>query len=136
MGDLQGKRRDPGKGYPSNMETTHEFQSRVIAWWENITSAKEHESTVAVVGHGAWIGFLLRYLVEQREYNLADEPKEMPSVQVSDPGRRKVWYISNGSLQVVRAEKDGRGMLLRWGDTRHLSAEEEEYATNADAEIA
>lgn len=120
MGAMQGKRWHPQIEKPSDIESTPDFVNRIFAWWDTLLSLDaqlqdERESVVLVVGHGAWIGFLLQHLNEDRRYEIAEDANCGPT--------KRPWNIENATLQLVQVSQAGgspRGVILKWGDGEHM----------------
>jgi broad specificity phosphatase PhoE len=131
MGALQGERWHPGIKLPPDVETGPSFVERILNWWDNLLDLGMHcqgdqESVALVISHGAWIGFLLQHLSEDRGYEVLQDANHGPT--------KKSWFIENASLQLIRvSEVEGtvRGTILKWGDNQHLK-EIELVAGNAD----
>ena len=131
MGAREGQRYDPLALDPPDMEAAEAFTQRIVQFWDLITSAPVQDN-VLIVGHGAWIGFLLKHLAEVRKYRIASSSNDGAVVVNGTP---RPWYIANASLQTVEVNKEG-GCILRWGDVRHLAGSVEILKTNVDAEVA
>ena len=124
MGDLEGKARDAKRLRTPNMESEQDFLGRIISFWDKLIENRDKDKNVLVVGHGAWIGYLLRYLAEVKKYGVVNE----------DGIGRRAWYIPNASVQVIEIDGNGNGngRITRWADTTHLQGEEGTADTNAD----
>jgi len=120
MGAMQGKRWHPSLEKPEDVEPAPNFVNRILLWWDALLGLDtqlqgERESVALIVGHGAWIGFLLQHLNEDRGYEIAQDANRGPS--------KRPWYIENATLQLVRvpqAAGSTRGVILKWGDGEHL----------------
>ena len=121
MGSAEGMRWHPGLKYPNDLEPVDSFLQRISAWWDTLlkldTAANEGKVIVAlVVGHGAWIGFLLRHLHQSHDYEVLPDANHTAI---------RPWHIENASLQLVQTTRDQetddpKGVILKWNDKSHL----------------
>lgn len=119
---LQGKRWHPGVPHPPDVESESDFVNRIFNWWDSLLILdnqskieNEKELVVLVVGHGAWLGFLLQHLFQDRGYEISPDTSTGP--------KKRPWYIENATLQVVRVmqvEGSTTGVIVKWGDGEHL----------------
>lgn len=124
MGSLQGQIWYPDINRPQDVESENSFVNRVLSWWDELLMqkfpSKETKGAVAlVVGHGAWLGRLLRNLKEDRGYEVLPDAND-----ANDGSDGRLWIVGNASIQIVQVTQEGekasKGTILKWGDVQHL----------------
>ncbi|KAI9065381.1 phosphoglycerate mutase-like protein [Trametes sanguinea] len=137
MGDWQGELIATRGNPPANLEPINTFTSRSMKWWNDTIArhvqrrsallnaglgsrpvigvdgeqdGREFEPVhILVVSHGGLIGTLVTNLVGSRKVAVAE------GVEI---GR-----CFNASISVVDVEESGKGVLVSYADTTHLSME-------------
>lgn len=137
MGSSQGEQWHAGHKPADDIEPNQVFLNRILSFWDKLPdldqSVEGKETTVLLVGHGAWLGYLLQHLRTDRQYEvLPNAHYEAPETHSNTGstgkgiGRARPWYIENASLQIVRLRKEGeddvklKGIIEKWGDIEHL----------------
>jgi broad specificity phosphatase PhoE len=105
------------------MEKTELFAGRTIKWWNasilqylSNLPARDTPYEVLIVGHGGWIGTLVRTLVNSRKLKIAEGIA--------------IGKCLNVSVTRIEMEDNRNGTVTKYGDISHLVGKV--VQTNAD----
>lgn len=123
MGDLEGLKITGNMWgqIPSNVEASTVFASRATQWWNRVVQRqislfKETRASkgsvepinILVTTHGGWVLALTQSLIGSRKISCGDDVK--------------VGKCLNASVSVIEVDENGKGTLVKFGDTTHLKA--------------
>lgn len=129
MGDLQGKAVSRVSLLSDNpsIEKMELFVGRAVEWWNtfilqylSILPARDTPYQVLVVGHGGWIGKLVRTLVNFRRLRTAEGIV--------------IGKCRNVSVTRIEIKGDGNCIMTKYGDISHLVGDKL-VETNADEQL-
>ena len=128
MGDLQGKAMSTGiSAQNASVEKMELFADRVVNWWNTFIlqylstlPTRDTPYEVLIVGHGGWIGTLVRTLVNSRKLRTAEGIVF---------GR-----CPNVSVTRIEMEDNRNGSVAKYADISHLPSGKC-VETNADGQF-